>query len=315
MSKQIKIDSVGDFRILPVPLAEVQPRRIAIRARRAPRVGATLSLIGIYAFLVVMAVFALFPIYYVVQASFAGAQNLYTTDLHLLPANFTFDNYTYAFTQLPLLNWIANTIVVCGLTTVFGVICSTTGAYALARFRFAGRQFTLRGLLALQAFPALLALPAYYLLLNAMNLLNNLLGLILIYSAGALVFCCWNTKSYLDSLPIELEHAAMLDGATPFQAFWHIVLPLASPALAVSALFTFTTGWNEFALANLVLNANSTGSNLTFILGLFSLQDNFRTPWGIFAASSIVISIPLMLVFLYVQRYFKSGLALGSVAN
>jgi arabinogalactan oligomer/maltooligosaccharide transport system permease protein len=195
------------------------------------------------------------------------------------------------------------------------MVCSTTGAYALARFRFAGRQLTLRGLLALQAFPGLLALPAYYLLLNALNLLNNLLGLVLIYSAGALVFCCWNTKSYLDSLPIELEQAALLDGATPFQAFWRIVLPLASPALAVSALFTFTAGWNEFALANLVMNANGTGSNLTFILGLFSLQDDFRTPWGIFAASSIVISIPLMLVFLYAQRYFKSGMAMGSVTS
>jgi arabinogalactan oligomer/maltooligosaccharide transport system permease protein len=233
----------------------------------------------------------------------------------LLPANFIFDNYTYAFAQLPLLNWISNTILVCGLTTVFGVICSTTGAYALARFRFAGRQLTLRSLLALQAFPGLLALPAYYLLLNYLNLLNNLPGLVLIYSAGALVFCCWNTKSYLDSLPIELEQAARLDGATPFQAFWRVVLPLAAPALAVAALFTFTTGWNEFALANLVMNANGNGSNLTFILGLFSLQDNFRTPWGIFAASSIVISVPLMVLFFFAQRFFKSGLAMGSVAN
>lgn len=314
MSKRLDIDTIGGSRRIPVPLAKEQPRRV-IRARRTPRVGSILSLGGIYAFLIVMAVFALFPIYYVIQASFAGAQNLYTTELHLLPANFTFDNYTYAFTQLPLFNWIANTVLVCGLTTVFGVVCSTTGAYGLARFRFAGRQLTLRGLLALQAFPGLLALPAYYLLLNSLNLLNNLLGLVLIYSAGALTFCCWNTKSYLDALPIELEQAAMLDGATPFQAFWRIVLPLAAPALAVSALFTFTTGWNEFALANLVMNANGSGSNLTFILGLYSLQNNFRTPWGIFAASSIVISVPLMLIFLYAQRYFKSGLAMGSVAN
>lgn len=312
MSEQLKIDTVDSARTLSTPLEEKRTRSVA---RRAARVGSTLSLVGIYAFLVVMAIFALFPIYYVVQASLAGAQNLYTTELHLLPVNVTFDNYVYAFTQLPLLNWIANTILVCGLTTIFGMVCSTTGAYALARFRFAGRQLTLRSLLALQAFPSLLALPAYYLLLNALGLLNNLLGLVLIYAAGALVFSCWNTKSYLDSLPIELEQAAMLDGATPFQAFWRIVLPLASPALAVSALFSFTAGWNEFALANLVLNANGNNSNLTFILGLFSLQDDFRTPWGIFAASSIVISIPLMLVFLYVQRYFKSGMAMGSVAN
>lgn len=312
MSRQLDINSVEETDTSLVALIKEPPH---LRVRRASRLGANLGLACIYVFLIVMALFALFPIYYVVQASFAGAQNLYTTDLHLLPANFTFDNYISAFTQQPLLNWIANTILVCGLTTLFGVICSTTGAYALARFRFAGRQLTLRGLLALQAFPGLLALTAYYLMLNALNLLNNLLGLVLIYSAGALVFCCWNTKSYLDSLPIELEQAAMLDGATPFQAFWRVVLPLASPALAVSALFTFTAGWNEFALANLVLNANANGSNLTFILGLYSLQNDFRTPWGIFAAASIIISIPLMLIFLYAQRYFKSGLALGGVAN
>lgn len=277
--------------------------------------GNIIGLILTYAFLVVMSIFALFPIYYVIQASLAGGQNLYTTDLHLFPVNVTLDNYIYAFTQLPLLNWIANTLFICALTTIFGVVCSTTGAYALARFRFAGRRFTLRALLALQAFPGLLALPAYYLLLNAFGLLNNLLGLVVIYAAGALVFSCWNTKSYIDSLPVELEQAALLDGCTPFQAFRMIVLPLITPALAVSALFTFTSGWSEFALANLVLNANSTGSNLTFILGLFSLQDDFRTPWGIFAASSIVISLPLMLIFLYAQRYFKSGLTLGGVQN
>lgn len=312
MSKQLK---VAPQEATDVSQLELAKKRARPRRRRTSQLGSNLLLVGIYLFLVVMAIFALFPIYYVVQASFAGAQNLYTTDLHLLPANFTFDNYVNAFTQQPLLNWIANTILVCGLTTLFGVICSTTGAYALARFRFAGRQMTLRGLLALQAFPGLLAMTAYYLMLNALNLLNNLLGLVLIYAAGALVFNCWNTKSYLDSLPVELEQAAMLDGASPFQAFRHIVLPLASPALAVAALFTFTSGWNEFALANLVLNANATGSNLTFILGLYSLQDNFRTPWGIFAAASIIISVPLMLIFLFAQRYFKSGLALGSVAN
>jgi arabinogalactan oligomer/maltooligosaccharide transport system permease protein len=312
MSQKLPIAAVEKTPATLVAPAKEQTRR---RVRRVSRLSARLGLAGIYAFLVAMTIFALFPLYYVIQASFAGAQNLYTTDLHLLPANFTFANYVTALTQEPLLNWIANTMLVCGLTALFGLVCSTSGAYALARFRFAGRQLTLRALLALQAFPGLLALTAYYLLLNALNLLNNLLGLVLIYAAGALVFCCWNTKTYLDALPIELEQAAMLDGATPFQAFWRIVLPLASPALAVSALFTFMAGWNEFALANLVLNANANGSNLTFILGLYSLQSDFRTPWGIFAAASVMISVPLMLIFFFAQRYFRSGLALGSLAN
>lgn len=272
-------------------------------------------LVGTYLFLIVMVIFALFPIYYVVQASLAGGQNLYTTDLHLLPSHPTLDNYRYAFTQLPIFSWIANTLIVAGLTTLLGVVFSTTGAYAISRFRFTGRRLTLRGLLALQAFPGLLALPAYYLLLNAFGLTNSLFGLILIYAAGALVFCCWNTKSYFDTLPPELEQAALIDGASQMQAFLKIALPLAVPALVVSALFSFISGWNEFALANLVLNANSNGSNLTFMLGLYSLQSDYHTPWGIFAAASIIITLPLMLLFLYAQSFFKSGLALGGLAN
>nr|BBH92035.1 sugar ABC transporter permease [Thermogemmatispora argillosa] len=316
MSQKLSMAEAPKEQLASSALSGEQRRAPRQRQRRAlARLGARLGLVGIYAFLVAMAVFALFPLYYVVQASFAGAQNLYTTDLHLFPAHFTFANYVTAFTQEPLLNWIGNTLLVCGLTALCGLACSTTGAYALARFRFAGRQLTLRALLTLQAFPGLLALTAYYLLLNALHLLNNLLGLVLIYSAGAIVFCCWNTKTYLDALPVELEQAALLDGATPFQAFWHIVLPLATPALAVAALFTFMTGWNEFALANLVLNANDNGSNLTFILGLYSLQSDFRTPWGIFAAASVIVSLPLMLIFFFAQRYFRSGLAQGGLAN
>lgn len=280
---------------------------------RRRRLLSGLSLALIYVFLIIMTVFALFPVYYVVQASLAGGQNLYTTELHLLPANPTLDNYWTALTQYPLLAWMGNTFLVCGATTLVGLAFSVTGAYALSRFRFLGRRNALSLLLAIQAFPGLLALPAYYLLLNALGLLNNLLGLIFIYSAGTLVFGCWNLKGYFDTLPVELEQAAMIDGATTRQAFLQVALPLAAPALASSAIFMFLSGWNEFALANLVLNSNETGSNLTFILGLYSMQSDFRTPWGIFAAASVIISVPLVLIFLYVQRFFQSGLTIGSV--
>ncbi len=309
----MKIDVKADETGHAIPYVRIEPY-ISGKKRR-PSGRSNLLLGCTYLFLILMALFALFPIYYVAQASLASGQNLYTTDLHLVPAQPTFDNYTYVFTQLPIFNWIANTFVVAGCTAVLGVVFSTTGAYAISRFRFAGRRLTLLGLLTLQAFPGLLALPAYYLLLNALGLTNNLFGLTLIYAAGALVFCCWNTKVYFDTLPPELEQAALLDGATHTQAFLRIALPLAGPALVVAALFSFLNGWNEYALANLVLNANSNGSNLTFILGLYSLQSDYHTPWGIFAAASIIITVPLMLLFLYAQTFFKSGLTFGSIAN
>jgi arabinogalactan oligomer/maltooligosaccharide transport system permease protein len=285
----------------------------AITARRRSSSGLLTGLI--YVFLTIMALFALFPLYYVAQASLAGAQNLYTTDLHLLPVHPTLDNYVYAFTQEPILYWLANTTFVCGLATAIGLIFSMTGAYALSRFRMRGRELSLNLLLTIQAFPGLLAITAYYYLLQYLNLLNTapLLGLALIYAAGNIVFGTWNIKGYFDTLPVELEQAAMVDGASHLQAFIRVVLPLAAPALATTALLTFVSGWNEFPLANYVISGNPQGTDLTFILGLFQLQGNFRTPWGYFAATSIIISVPLMVVFLYAQRYFQSGLTIGSV--
>lgn len=269
----------------------------------------------IYVYLVLMAVFALFPIYYVVQASFAGDQNLYTTTLQLLPRIPSLSNYVYAFTKEPIFFWLLNSTIVCGLSTLIGVLFAITGAYALSRFRFRGRELSLTFLLALQAFPGLLAITAYYYLLQYLNLLNTvpLIGLALIYAAGNLVFGTWNIKGYFDTLPVELELAAMIDGASMWQAFRIITLPLAAPALVSSALFMFVGGWNEFALANFILNANSGGTNITFILGLNALQGTYTTPWGYFAATSVIISIPLMLLFLYARRFFQSGLTVGAV--
>ncbi len=279
------------------------------------RFASGLSQALIYLFLVIMTLFALFPVYYVIQASLNGTQSLYTTTLQLLPNPITLDNYVYAFTKLPVINWFFNTVFVCGLATLIGVIFSMTGAYALSRFRFKGREVSLNLLLALQAFPGLLAITAYYYLLSYLDLLNTapLVGLAFIYAAGNIVFGCWNIKGYFDTLPVELEQAAMIDGASHTQAFLQVTLPLASPALAASALFMFVGGWNEYALASFVLNANSTNSNLTFILGLYGLQSTYTTPWGYFAASSVIISLPLMLAFLFAQRFFQSGLTIGGV--
>jgi arabinogalactan oligomer/maltooligosaccharide transport system permease protein len=274
----------------------------------------------IYLFLVAMSIFALFPIYYVVEASLRGDQTLYSTELKIFPTHPTLENYRYVLAEIPFLQWILNTTIVCGLATVLGLFFSTTGAYALARFRFRGRQLTLVGLLAIQAFPALLALLAYYLLLQTLHLIETvpLLALAVVYAGGTVVFGCWNIKGYFDTLPVELEKAALVDGATPTKAFLRITLPLAAPALAASALFAFIGGWNEFALANIILSSNGQGgqglgTNVTFAVGIYGMQRDYRVPWGYFAAASVLTSIPLSIVFLYLQRFFKSGLTVGSV--
>ena len=276
--------------------------------RRAPR---NLDVAGIYIFLGVMTVFSIFPIYFVVYASLSPTQALITTQLQLIPTQPSLGNYAFVIEQLPFLHWMFNSIVVCGLATIIALLCSTTGAYALSRFRFAGRQASLLTLIALQTFPGLLAIYAYYQILQWLHLDGTPVGLAIVYAAGNIVFGVWNIKGYFDTLPIELEEAARVDGASYTTIFTQIILPLAMPALAASALFMFIGGWNEFVLAKLILSPDP--NSLTVPVGLFQLQQDQYTPWGYFAASSVLVSVPLMLLFLYLQRFFKAGLTIGSV--
>lgn len=317
MSKQAN-DSIGASvtaaNILSIPASRAGVKRVARRRFRP-------WLLLVYLYLIVMTLFAAFPIFFVIQASLSDAQTLYSTQLRLLPPHPTLSNYVYVLTQMPFVHWVVNSLFVTILSTLAGLALSTAGAYALSRFRFVGRQYWLVMLIALQAFPSLLALLAYYLMyVNVQALtgisLFNLIGLALVYTAGAVTFGAWNMKGYFDTLPVELEQAALVDGATPTQAFLRITLPLALPALASTALLMSIGQINEFALANLILfNQDQAGPGVTFILGLQSLQADYRVPWGYFAAASTMVSLPLMALFLYVQRFFKSGLTIGSVKS
>jgi arabinogalactan oligomer/maltooligosaccharide transport system permease protein len=244
------------------------------------------------------------------QASLRPGNQLYTTDLQLFPTDATLDNFRYVLTQLPLLTWLRNSITISAATTVTTLLITVPAGYALSRFAFRGRSGILTGLLALQAFPALLALPAFYLILLRLGLLNSHIGLILVYAAGATAFNIWNIKGYFDTISIDLAEAATIDGATTTQAFLLVMLPLARPVLAVTALFGFLSGFGDFILANTVLFDESL---YTAPVGVFTLQNGYRNPWGWFAACALIIALPVTVLFLYLQRHLVSGLAAGGV--
>jgi len=264
----------------------------------------------IHAFLVVMLIFALFPVFFVLQAAFRPGQSLYTLSLSLWPDHPTWDNFAYIWTQQPFPLWLRNSLAIAIGTTIAGLIGSATGAYAIARFRFAGKRITLITLLAIQAFPAVLALIPIYIILKTIGLVGSPFGLMLAYVAGALVFSTWNLKGYFDTIPRELDEAALIDGCTVTQAFVRIILPLSLPALAVTALLMFLTAWNEWVMAQtLLLNEDA----YTVPVGLWGLASNYRIPWGYFAAGSLIVSIPVMVLFLGLQQYFRAGLTVGGV--
>jgi arabinogalactan oligomer/maltooligosaccharide transport system permease protein len=269
-----------------------------------------LSLALQYMVLIMGVLFAIFPIYFVAQASLRPGNQLYSTNLQLLPTNATLDNFRYVLTQIPLPIWIWNSVKVASLTSITSLIIAVSAGYALSRFRFRGRGGILTLLLALQAFPAILALPAFYLILLRLNLLNTHTGLVLIYACGAIAFNVWNTKGYFDTLPFDLEEAAFVDGATPTQAFLWVALPLARPVLAITALLGFLAGFGDFILANTVLFDELL---YTAPVGIFTLQVGYRNPWGWFAASALLLATPVTILFLYLQRHLVSGLAAGGV--
>jgi arabinogalactan oligomer/maltooligosaccharide transport system permease protein len=268
-----------------------------------------------YLFLVVMTIFALYPIWFVILASGRVGQRLFTLNLlgMFVPTEFNFDNYQImlAGQQQPFLLWMRNSAFVAALTTIACLLIATSAAFAFSRFRFYGREAALILLLAIQAFPAVLSLVPVAQLLTAFGLYANLWGLVIAYVVGNLVFTTWLLKGYFDTIPIEIEEAAMIDGCGPIQSFLLIGLPMAKPALAVTALLAFMGGWGEFVFASVLVP--SPASRRTLMVGMYQIANSPAVPWGLFAAGAVMTIIPVMVVYLYFQRYLIGGLTLGGV--
>lgn len=277
---------------------------VTARNRQSP-----LETIGLYAILVLTAFFALFPVWYLFTASLRPGQSLFSTNLlnSLWPSQITSENYAYMLYRTDFPRWVTNSLYIAILTTIATLCLATPAAYAFSRFRFPGRSNLLVLFLALQSFPGVISLVPIFYLLQGAGLLNHA-GLILAYSAGALVFNIWNMKGYFDTIPIELGEAALIDGATQTQAFIRVILPLARPVLAITAMFGFLAGWNEYIMAQTILNSSAA---YTAPVGLFILQNDRSTPWGYFAAGSLMVSLPVMILFLALQRNLVAGLTVG----
>ena len=203
-----------------------------------------------------------------------------------------------------------NSAFIAFLTTIVGMTFSTTAAYGMSRFRFPGKDAGMSFFLLTQMFPGVVMAIPLYILMDTLGLLNSAFGLALAYSSTAVPFCTWNLKGYFDTIPQDLEDAARIDGASQWVIFTQIVLPLSKPALAVTALFSFMTAWNEFILAATFL---SDAEAYTLPVVLQSYIGDFETQWGLFAAGAIVASTPVMILFFILQKNLVEGLTAGSV--
>ncbi len=260
--------------------------------------------------LIAFVAISLYPVLNVFSISLRPDNRLRSTDLSIIPEGWSFDSYVELFTEQPFLTWLGNSLLVSGLVTLTGVALASIGGYAFSRFRFVGRSTSMVAILTTQMFPATMLLLPLYILIAKLHLVNTFLGLLVFYTATALPFCVWQMKGFYDTIPPSLEEAARIDGCTRFQAFTRVVLPLAVPGLVITALFSFMTAWSEYIVAAQVLQDREM---FTLPLGLKSFQASLSTQWGLYAAASVLVSIPVVVVFLCLSRYLVSGLTLGSV--
>jgi arabinogalactan oligomer/maltooligosaccharide transport system permease protein len=269
-----------------------------------------LTTILIYAVLIVVTLATIYPIINVFTISIRPNNKLFSTTLEIIPEDWTFNQYIELFANRPFLLWTWNSFIISFVVTFTGVALASTTGYALSRYKFVGKKSILFGLLTTQIFPATMLLLPMYIMLIKLQLLNSYIGIIIVYSATALPFCIWQMKGYYDTIPYSLEESARIDGCNRWQAFYIIVLPLAAPALVITALFSFMTAWSEYIVAAQILQDTDL---YTLPLGIKSFQSNMSTEWGLYAAASLVVSIPVVILFVILSRWLVSGLTLGSV--
>ena len=269
-----------------------------------------ISQVIMYALILFMAVIIFYPLLWTLGISLNPGTSLYSATM--IPENWSFEHYKWLFTdpRSDYLTWYKNTLFVAFVTSILAVVFVTLTAYAFSRYRFVGRKYGLYAFLILQMFPVLMAMVAIYILLNQVGLLDSLWGLILVYVGGAIPMNAFLVKGYFDTIPRELDDSAKMDGAGHFRIFFTIMLPLAKPIIAVVALFNFMAPFMDFILPRIVLRSSE---NYTLALGLFNMvNDAFANQFTRFAAGSILIAIPIAIVFLFLQRYLISGLMSGS---
>jgi len=260
--------------------------------------------------LILTCLVTIYPILQIFSISLRPSDSLYSTSLRLIPENASFESYRVMLFEKPFWVWMRNSLVVAFATAILGVTLASTSAYVLSRFELRGRNAILFGVLTTQMFPATMLLLPLYLLMRNLGLVNTLFGVVLAYTATALPFCVWTMKGYYDTIPRTLEEAALVDGLSEIGAFWRITLPLAAPALVITFLFSFLAGYAEFIVARTLLVSRDL---YTLPLGLESLASTFQTEWANYAAGSLLVAVPVVLLFLALSRYLVEGLTLGGV--
>ncbi len=265
----------------------------------------------LHIFFISICFLALIPILYTFSVSISAKNDFLNADFTLIPSEVSLANYKAVLFDNPFISWLTNSLLLSVFTVLLSLVFSVPCAYAFSRYRFRGRKGILYTLLMLNAFPAILSMSAIYRILRLLGLLNSFSGLVLIYTGTMVIFGIWNLKGYFDTIPLEIEEAAKIDGASDFQLVCKVIMPLAKPSVIVTSVLVLIYVWSEYIYV--VTFVNST-EKYTLAAGLYSLQaTEYTRNWPLFSSASLLVAIPVLIIFFVIQRHMVSGLTAGSI--
>jgi len=262
-----------------------------------------------YVVMPLLAFIILFPILWMLVVSLKTEAETYTTPLRWIPENPTLVNYETMWRELNFQQYFINTLIIASLTTLMAVSIAAPSAYGFSRFRFRGASVLGTFILSTQMLPRVILIVPYYIIMRSLGLLNTYPSLVLINVAFALPFSIWMLRGYFANIPSEIDEAALVDGCTPTQSFFKVILPLAMPGIVATAIFSFLVGWNEFLFA---LSLTTDKSMFTLTVGLSSLIGEYKTLWNELMAAAIVGSLPAMILYAFLERFLVQGLVAGA---
>lgn len=268
------------------------------------------SRVALYGLLTVASVVVLVPVGWLFSTAFKNDTELFTTPPRWIPEEPTLEAFARVWTDYPFLQYFQNSIVAVGSSTIIAVAFSALAGYGIARFKFPGRGAFLVFLLVTQMFPSIMLLIPYYHIIQSLGLVNTVLALVVTYSSFTIPLCTWMMYGYFQGVPRELDEAASIDGLGRFRPFLYVILPLALPGLAATAIYAFILGWNEYVFALVLTQSEEVR---TVAVGIGQLIGQYRILWNDLMAASIYALVPMLLIFGFLQRHLVTGLTAGAV--
>lgn len=270
------------------------------------------NLAATYAVLIFMASFIVVPVLWMISTAFKTEPQTYYPQPKWIPDPFSLDSFRKFFNTYNFGRMTLNSLVVCLSAMVICVACACLAGYGVTRFRFKGRKQLMSFLLITQMFPGVMLVVPFYAVLSRYNLVNSLLGLVVVYAATNIAFSTWMIVSYFKTIPLELDEAARVDGASSFRIFWNIILPLIVPGIAAVAMFVLFNGWNEYMFSSVLVSRDELK---TLTVGIISLNSQYQIKWNDLMAASSISSLPLVILFVSFQKYFIAGMTGGAVKS